>query len=314
MTKKMIFKSCVLLLSVVLMTVSTNALDIGFGYEQSQNNSSKLRALYNYVPMRINSENKKVPAYNIKGNNFFKLRDLAVLFMDSKKEFHIDYDGSRNQINLSPGIKYNKLGTELKTQKSGYKNAMRTNDKLAFMNKQIQVEAYKIEGSNYYKLRDLAKTIDFYVDWDEKNRTIILDLDTPNSVDLGSGIPLVIDEKNLDENFYKVSITEIDINKKIDPIFANKALKELIKTDSGKTKMRYTFYHEEASQDVKLETPSVSYIDGVFKLKLVRSGKIEVGEAKKAYSIVLTVDENAFAFANDAALVFIEKIRKDDTL
>jgi len=38
----------------------------------------------------------------------------------------------------------------------------------------VNWEAYNFENSNYFKLRDIGKAIDFGVDWDEAKNTIAI--------------------------------------------------------------------------------------------------------------------------------------------
>ena len=38
----------------------------------------------------------------------------------------------------------------------------------------VELDAYEIAGSNYFKLRDLGALIGFGVDWDEQTQTVIL--------------------------------------------------------------------------------------------------------------------------------------------
>ncbi|MNO89314.1 hypothetical protein D3C76_807930 [compost metagenome] len=44
--------------------------------------------------------------------------------------------------------------------------------------KKVQLTAYNIAGSTYYKLRDIAKVINFNVVWDGATKSI--DMDTSN--------------------------------------------------------------------------------------------------------------------------------------
>ena len=51
--------------------------------------------------------------------------------------------------------------------------------------------AYNINGFTYFKLRDLANLLGFYVDWDQENMAMVIDTTTTNtngSVNLLSSI------------------------------------------------------------------------------------------------------------------------------
>lgn len=121
---------------------------------------------------------KKVPfeAYNINGNNYFKLRDIAMALRDSNKEFAVEFDSSKNAIDIKVNSKYVPIGGELKvTGAKAIKKATATKSKVYVNDKEVQLTAYNIGGYNYFKLRDIGKVLNFGVLWDGKNNAIIID-------------------------------------------------------------------------------------------------------------------------------------------
>ena len=62
---------------------------------------------------------KEFTAYEIKGNNYFKLRDLAFVLSGSMKQFAVTWEADRQAINLSSGEEYTPIGGEMVTQSSG---------------------------------------------------------------------------------------------------------------------------------------------------------------------------------------------------
>ena len=54
-------------------------------------------------------------AYNIGGNNYFKLRDLAAALNSTEKKFSVRYDGASKRIYLETGQVYSPIGGELET-------------------------------------------------------------------------------------------------------------------------------------------------------------------------------------------------------
>lgn len=48
----------------------------------------------------VNGNEVAFDAYNINGNNYFKLRDVANVINGSEKQFEVTWDGSKNAINL----------------------------------------------------------------------------------------------------------------------------------------------------------------------------------------------------------------------
>lgn len=121
----------------------------------------------------VNGKEISFEAYNINGSNYFKLRDLATVVSGTAKQFEVTWDGEKNAINLITGKAYTPVGGELavsanpETQK-----ASPTASRIYVDGQQVQFTAYTIGGNNYFKLRDIAKVINFGVTWDEQTSTI----------------------------------------------------------------------------------------------------------------------------------------------
>lgn len=58
------------------------------------------------------------------------------------------------------------------------KTAEPTNDPIYINGQKMNVEVYKIDDSNYFKLRDLGKALDFYVGWSQE-RGVYIEGDMP---------------------------------------------------------------------------------------------------------------------------------------
>ena len=48
-------------------------------------------------------------------------------------------------------------------------------DRVYVNGSEIKCGVYKIEGANYFKLRDIGEAFDFGVDWDDASKTIAID-------------------------------------------------------------------------------------------------------------------------------------------
>ncbi len=104
--------------------------------------------------------------YKIDGSNYFKIRDVAALLNGTEKQFAVGYDGSRNAVTLTRGQGYEKQPGDLAgAAKGGDQTAIPSNDAIYVDGEKITVEAYKINGSNYFKLRSLGKALNFHVGW-----------------------------------------------------------------------------------------------------------------------------------------------------
>lgn len=124
----------------------------------------------------VNGEKKSFDAYNIAGNNYFKLRDLAYVLSGTDKQFEVGWDAAANAISLTSGKAYTAVGGEMVTQGNPVQtNAILSASKILLDGKEISLTAYTINGNNYFKLRDLGQTFDFGVGWDGEAQTISID-------------------------------------------------------------------------------------------------------------------------------------------
>jgi hypothetical protein len=124
----------------------------------------------------VDGKNVAFEAYNIDGNNFFKLRDLAMAINGSSKQFQVGWDGANNAINLTTNVAYTPDGKELViSENSTAKEATLTASKIYLNGEEVQLTAYNIGGNNYFKLRDIGRIINFAVTWDGELNMIGLD-------------------------------------------------------------------------------------------------------------------------------------------
>jgi hypothetical protein len=124
----------------------------------------------------VNGKVVSFEAYNIEGNNFFKLRDLAAAVNGTEKNFEVSWDNDKNAISLVSGRAYTAVGDEFTvSRKPAAKEAKSTASTIYLNGKEIQLTAYNIDGNNYFKLRDIAKAFDIGVTWDGATNTIGID-------------------------------------------------------------------------------------------------------------------------------------------
>ena len=115
-------------------------------------------------------------AYVINGNNYFKLRDLAMALNGTGKQFEVKWDGARKTISLLSGEPYTPVGGELAVSKNpATRKATPTSSKIDVDGEERRLTAYTIGGNNYFRLRDIAEVFNIGVTWDSKTNTIGLD-------------------------------------------------------------------------------------------------------------------------------------------
>jgi hypothetical protein len=115
-------------------------------------------------------------AYAINGSNYFKLRDLAQAINGTAKQFDVGYDPASNSITISTGKAYVPVGGELSRSSSpAPAPASVSSAKVLFNGSQINLVAYTIAGSNYFKLRDIGSYVNFNVSFDSAANAIRVD-------------------------------------------------------------------------------------------------------------------------------------------
>ncbi|MDR2132873.1 MAG: copper amine oxidase N-terminal domain-containing protein [Clostridiales Family XIII bacterium] len=116
-------------------------------------------------------------AYNIDGNNYFKLRDLAFAMNGGAKQFGVDWDAESGTILLKPGEAYTPAGGELSPGDGKAKSPVLANARVRLNDALVAPSAYNIDGNNYFKLRDLGRLLRFGVRWDAASKTVIIATD-----------------------------------------------------------------------------------------------------------------------------------------
>ncbi|MGG1597937.1 stalk domain-containing protein [Paenibacillus naphthalenovorans] len=169
----------------LIMTIS----DVNFMYEghnhyevsdrKDKPASASVSAKPTNSKVLVNGKEVSFQAYNINGNNYFKLRDLAMVLNGTEKSFEVAWDGKKNAISLESGKAYTAVGGELVVaEKPATAEAKLSTSTIYIDGKEVELTAYLINGNNYFKLRDVAAVIDFGVTWDGATNTIRIDSST----------------------------------------------------------------------------------------------------------------------------------------
>jgi len=124
-------------------------------------------AIKNTLVIIVDGAGKSLDAYNIGNYNYFKLRDIAYILSGTPKQFDVTWDDSEKTIKLLKDRTYTPVGNEAETAIGiSSKVAVQNTSPILLDGEEIKLTAYSIDGYNYFKLRDLARVFDFYVDWD----------------------------------------------------------------------------------------------------------------------------------------------------
>ncbi len=124
-------------------------------------------------------------AYTINGNNYFKLRDLALVMRGTSKQFEVTWDPdfitwsisggmTTGAIEMTSGKPYTTVGGELKAGDGTTKTGTLNRSALLLDGLNVYATAYIINGEHFFDLNDIARMFDFWVDWDGTRNAIVI--------------------------------------------------------------------------------------------------------------------------------------------
>ena len=113
--------------------------------------------------LTVNGIEQSATVYKIDGSNYFKIRDVAAVLNGTGKQFAVGYSGGK--VTVTSGQPYEATGKELAGRPVRIRGALPSNDTILIDGEEVELTVYKIGGSNYFKLRELGKALDFYVGW-----------------------------------------------------------------------------------------------------------------------------------------------------
>ena len=113
--------------------------------------------------------------YNIGGENYFKLRDLAYLLTGTPSAFSVEYDAARELIVIVTGAEYRPDGSELDAEPEEGSIASPTFQGVQVNGEMIDnLTVYSVDGSNYFNLRELSALLGFGVDYIASDDAVVV--------------------------------------------------------------------------------------------------------------------------------------------
>jgi len=122
----------------------------------------------------VDGERIAFEAYNINGNNYFKLRDIAQALSGSKAQFNVTWNSEAGVINLISGENYGE-NSALSVGDGLVKSAVLNTAPIMKDSGYVEMTAYNIAGNNFFKLRDLGEQFGFAVGWDGVANAVTID-------------------------------------------------------------------------------------------------------------------------------------------
>ena len=166
------------LLSLILAATLTFSLSTGVF-------AAKPVVVLSTQSLSMNGTPVNCEKYNINGENYFKLRDIAAMMQGTNSSFEVGFEEVTRTVSVTTGMPYSPNGSELNVS-GGDKSAtaIRSDMPLVINGQKVtDLTAYLIGGNNYFKLRDLGREFDFDVSWDGANNCILIETDKPYTED-----------------------------------------------------------------------------------------------------------------------------------
>ena len=135
------------------------------------NSISATRSMAN---MLVNGERVTVTGYTVNDSNYFKVRDIAMLLRNTPSKFNVSWDGNLNAIMIDTHSDYVAIGGELSSEIEQDMNVVENNTPIYVDGRRTAITAYNINGSSYFKIRDIADATGFEIQWDGNSQTINL--------------------------------------------------------------------------------------------------------------------------------------------
>lgn len=127
-----------------------------------------------------------VEIYTVNGENYFRLRDMAMLLMSTDARFAVDYDTASNFIFLTTGGAYVPRGDELTVGPDKSGSCVPSSQSVTVDGKAVVLKAYNMCYSNYFRLRDLGAALGFGVDYDAAANAMLVNTKATRTVRLGT--------------------------------------------------------------------------------------------------------------------------------
>ena len=111
----------------------------------------------------VNDQKVQIAGYNIGGNNYYRLRDLAAALAGTASRFDVGWNQRSKRVELTRGTDY--TGGAETARPAASADALPSPAELVIDGRRTDAAAYNIGGSNYYRLRDLGEALSFAVTW-----------------------------------------------------------------------------------------------------------------------------------------------------
>lgn len=138
----------------------------------SEVEAKKIEATPTMTDILLDDEFYTAGVYNIEGNNYFQLRDVAQILSEGSSKFDIGWDQNRKMIQIIPNRKYSFNYVTYGHMKNKPNNITTNETKLLKDNKIFTMKSYIIDNATYFQLRELSTILGIEVGFDAKENKV----------------------------------------------------------------------------------------------------------------------------------------------
>lgn len=138
------------------------------------NGMNSLTATNSNVKLVVDGQEVEVSGYTVNDSNYYKIRDIAMVLRTTDSKFNVEWDETLSAVSVTTGEKYEIIGGELSEDDGSSLNVEQNSAPIYVDGEEHEFLSYNINGSTYFKIRDIGDMAGFGVDWDGDTQTVVI--------------------------------------------------------------------------------------------------------------------------------------------
>lgn len=138
------------------------------------NGMNSLTATNSNVKLVVDGQEIEVSGYTVNDSNYYKIRDIAMVLRTTDSKFNVEWDETLSAVSVTTGEKYEIIGGELSEDDGSSLNVEQNSAPIYVDGEEHEFLSYNINGSTYFKIRDIGDMAGFGVDWDGDTQTVVI--------------------------------------------------------------------------------------------------------------------------------------------
>lgn len=144
-------------------------------FVESYDMVNEISAVRSSANITVNGRTVTVDGYTVNDSNYFKVRDIAMLVRNTDSKFNVEWDSNLEAIMINTGEDYVVIGGELSGEIDKNMDVVENSTPIYVDGRLRAITAYNINGSSYFKIRDIADAVGFDIKWDGNTQTISIE-------------------------------------------------------------------------------------------------------------------------------------------